>query len=237
MTAIPSRRHLHLRAIAIAILAIPLPATAQESHADDLLTVGHYLDMERVGDPQISPDGSRIVFTKSWVDKMEDRFESEIRIMDADGGRQRFLLKGSSPRWSPDGSRIAYLAPGEPSGQQIWVRWMDAEGSATQVTRETEAPTNFQWSPDGQYIYFQRFVAHPNPWPIGPAGATGGCELDRAAQDYRPHPLPLRPDRLPRGGLHAPVPGSERRRHSTAIDQRGVERGRHVRAGRGQRRV
>ena len=152
-------------ALALA-LAPPFPAAAQETHAEDLLTVGHYLDMERVGDPRISPDGTRILFTRSWINKLEDRFDSEIRIMDADGGRQRFLLEGSSPRWSPDGTRIAYLAPGEPSGQQIHVRWMDAEGATTQVTRETESPTNFQWSPDGRHIYFQRHVPHSDPWPI-----------------------------------------------------------------------
>ena len=173
-----------LAKLALAVLALttlatlisPTPATAQETPAPDLLTVGHYLDMERVGDPRISPDGTRILFTRSWVNKMEDRFDSEIRIMDADGGRQRLLLKGSSPRWSPDGTRIAYLAPGEPSGQQIFVRWMDAEGATTQVTRETEAPTNFKWSPDGQHIYFQRHVPHSDPWPIDLPAAPEGAE-------------------------------------------------------------
>ncbi len=153
-------------AAAFGALLSPLHATAQETPAVDLLTVGHYMDMERVADPQISPDGSRVVYVRSWVNQQEDRFDSEVRIMDADGGRPRFLLEGSSPRWSPDGTRIAYLAPGEPSGQQIFVRWMDAGGSMTQVTRETEAPSNFKWSPDGSYIYFQRLVPHSDPWPI-----------------------------------------------------------------------
>ncbi|MYJ18649.1 MAG: S9 family peptidase [Gemmatimonadetes bacterium] len=156
-------------AAAVAALAALLPptgVTAQETHAEDLLTVGHYLDMERVGDPRISPDGTQIVFAKSWVNRMEDRFDSEIRVMDSDGGRQRFLVEGSSPRWSPDGTRIAYLAPGDDGGQQIHVRWMDAEGSTTQVTRELQTPSNFKTSPDGAYIHFQRLVPHSNPWPI-----------------------------------------------------------------------
>ena len=156
-------------AAAVAALAALLPPThgaAQETPAADLLTVGHYLDMERVGDPRISPDGTQVVFTRSWVNQMEDRFDSEIRVMDADGGRQRFLVEGSNPRWSPDGTRIAYLAAGDPGGQQIHVRWMNAEGSTTQVTRELQTPSNFKWSPDGAYIYFQRLVPHSNPWPI-----------------------------------------------------------------------
>ena len=152
--------------LAIATLVPPTPATAQETPAPDLLTVGHYLDMERVGDPQISPDGTQVIFTRSWVNKLDDRFDSELRIMDADGTRQRFLLKGSSPRWSPDGTRIAYLAPDDQDRPQIHVRWMDAEGATTQVTRETEVPGNFRWSPDGTHIYFQRLVPHSDPWPI-----------------------------------------------------------------------
>ena len=171
-----TKRTVTLALTALAAVVAGLPAAAQEMPADDLLTVGHYLDMERVSDPRISPDGSQVVFTRSWVDKMEDRFESAVRIMDADGGRQRTLLEGSNPRWSPDGTRIAYLAEGEPEGQQIFVRWMDAEGATSQITRETEAPTNFQWSPDGAHIYFQRFVPHSDPWaidlPPAPEGAA-----------------------------------------------------------------
>ena len=158
--------HLTLAALVLVALATPPRATAQESPAADLLTVGHYLDMERVGDPQISPDGNQVVFTLSWVNQMEDGFESAVWIMDADGGRRRFLLEGSSPRWSPDGTRLAYLAPGEPQGMQIHVRWMDSEGAISPVTREIESPGNFKWSPDGEHIYFQRFVPHSNPWPI-----------------------------------------------------------------------
>ena len=171
-----TKRTVTLALTALAAVVAGLPAAAQEMPADDLLTVGHYLDMERVSDPRISPDGSQVVFTRSWVDKMEDRFESAVRIMDADGGRQRTLLEGSNPRWSPDGTRIAYLAEGETEGQQIFVRWMDAEGATSQITRETEAPTNFQWSPDGAHIYFQRFVPHSDPWaidlPPAPEGAA-----------------------------------------------------------------
>ncbi len=73
--------------------AMSLPA--QETPSDTLLTVGHYLDFERVSDPQISPDGARVVYVRAYVDKMNDRFESAIWMMDADGGRHRFLVDGS----------------------------------------------------------------------------------------------------------------------------------------------
>jgi dipeptidyl aminopeptidase/acylaminoacyl peptidase len=158
-----------------ALIAAAVPTQAQETPSDTLLTVGHYLDIERVSDPQISPDGQQIVYTRAYVDKLKDRFESAVWIMDADGSKNRFLVDGSAPRWSPDGTRIAYLAEGEPGGSQLHVRWMDAEGAVSQVTHEPENPSNHQWSPDGRHLYFQRVVPSQQEFtidlPAPPAGA------------------------------------------------------------------
>jgi dipeptidyl aminopeptidase/acylaminoacyl peptidase len=132
------------------LIAIPTLAAAQER--DDVLDLALYLEWERVSDPQISPDGRQIVYTRRWVDKMKDRWTSSLWIMDADGGRNRFLVDGSSPRWSPDGTRIAFVEEGDPTGAQIFVRWMDAEGATTQITRMEESPSDLEWSPDGQSI-------------------------------------------------------------------------------------
>ena len=109
------------------LAALAAPSRAQETASDTLLTVNHYLDWENVGDPQLSPDGSQIVYTRSWVNRLEDKWESALWIMNADGSKNRFLAKGSNARWSPDGTRIAYFAAGEPKGTQVFVRWMDAE--------------------------------------------------------------------------------------------------------------
>ena len=171
--------HHRLVAFCFAVLAIStvhLPVWAQEVPSDTLLTVDHFLDMERVGSPQISPDGSQIVFTRSRVDKMADRWQSELWIMNADGSRKRFLTKGSGPRWSPDGTRIAYLAPADPGEAQIFVRWMDAEGATSQITRVEESPTGIAWSPDGNSLGFVMLVSQKETWDISmpepPQGAT-----------------------------------------------------------------
>src|SRR5437867_5673386 len=78
--------------------------------------------------------------------------------MSADGSHHRFLVKGSDARWSPDGTRILYFADGEPKGTQIFVRWMDAEGASSQVTRLTETPTDAKWAPAGKAIAFVMLV-------------------------------------------------------------------------------
>ena len=53
---------------------VALAARAQETASDTLLTVDHYLDWEQVSDPQISPDGSQIVYTRRWVNKVDDKW-------------------------------------------------------------------------------------------------------------------------------------------------------------------
>src|SRR5439155_460202 len=150
----------------LAALAL-LPAAAvraQETASDTLLTVDHYLDWEQVNDPQLSPDGAQVIYTRRWVNKVEDKWESALWIMNADGSHNRFLVKGSDARWSPDGTRILYLADGEPKGTQLFVRWMDAEGASSQVTRVTEKPADPRWAPDGKAVAFETGERDSTPW-------------------------------------------------------------------------
>ncbi|HEY2153003.1 MAG TPA: S9 family peptidase [Vicinamibacterales bacterium] len=139
---------------------------AQETRSSTLLTTEHYLDWERVSDAQISPDGSRIVYTRQAVNKLEDKWESSLWIMNADGSQHRFLVKGTAARWSPDGKRLMFSAEGEPKGAQLFVRWIDAEGPPTQITHVSEAPRNAKWSPDGKSVAFSMFVPDNERWPI-----------------------------------------------------------------------
>ena len=139
---------------------------AQEKHAANLLTTDRYMDLERVSDAQIAPDGSRVIYTRQHVNVLEDKWDSELWIVNADGSQNRFFVKGSAARWSPDGRRVAYLADGEPKGAQVFVRWVDVDGPATPVTHVTEAPRTPRWSPDGKSIAFTMFVPEKNDLKI-----------------------------------------------------------------------
>ncbi len=153
-----------------------LPAALMAQAEPGTLSLEMYLDMESVSSPQISPDGTRIIYTRSRVDRINDRRSSGIWIMEADGSRNRFLVRGSSPTWSPDGTRIAFTAPGEPRGSQIFVRWMDAEGATTQITHVDRSPGSLRWSPDGEQIAFTMSVDDRSKWtvklPPRPQGAN-----------------------------------------------------------------
>ena len=148
---------------------------AQETPSPNRLTSEHYFDLERISSAQISPDGARIVYTRQQVNRLEDKWDSGLWIMNADGSQHRFLARGGNARWAPDGKRIMYLAEGEPRGMQIFVRWLDADGPATQVTRATEKVADAHWSPDGKSIAFSLFVPEKNKWtismPTEPRGA------------------------------------------------------------------
>lgn len=151
--------------------AIASPARGQSG----LFTVDRYVDIERVSAPRISPDGNHVVFSRSHVDLMKDAWVGMLWEMEADGTRQRALVRGGEPQWSPDGTRIAYFADAEGT-TQLWVRYMDAEGAVVQVTRGTKSPTAFRWAPDSRSIAFTMPVADSGGWVIGMPRAPAGAK-------------------------------------------------------------
>src|SRR5882724_11747337 len=103
-----------LASIVFVAMAVPPILPAQETTSFTRLTTEHYLDWERVKDAQISPDAARIVYTRQYVNQLEDKWESALWIMNGEGSQHRFLTKGWNARWSSDSKRILYLAEGEP---------------------------------------------------------------------------------------------------------------------------
>ena len=169
-------RTLRIAAASFAFATVATAAFAQTAaRPQNRIALEQYLDWEDVQAPQLSRDGSQILFTRRWVDKMNDKWESSIWLMNADGTHQRALVQGSDVHWSPDGKRIAYVGKGEPNGSQIFVRWMDAEGAATQISHLTDAPSSIEWSPDGKSLAFTMNVPVKDTWripmPTPPKGA------------------------------------------------------------------
>ena len=155
------------------------PLVAQPSAAPPAsarVTVADYLEWEDVADPQLSPDGRQIAFTRRSVDKVNDKWDTSVWLMNADGSRQRSLVSGSAPRWSPDGTKLLYIATGQPSGMQLWVRFMDGDGGTTQLTRLVEAPTDPEWSPDGAQVAFRMNVPTKETWNIALPAAPKGAK-------------------------------------------------------------
>jgi Tol biopolymer transport system component len=136
-----------------------------EARQKRLLDKATFYDMESVSSPQISPDGSTVVFSRGYVDVMADQNRSNLWVIGIDGARLRQLTDGdwsdSSPVWSPDGTRLAFLS--DRSGStQLHVMWADTRESL-QVTRLSRAPGSIVWAPDGRSIAFTNFVPDTSP--------------------------------------------------------------------------
>jgi dipeptidyl aminopeptidase/acylaminoacyl peptidase len=165
------------RLFLIAILLLGLSANL--AFADDInrLQMADVFQLEYATDPQISPDGNEIVYVRNSMDIMTDRARARLWSVRADGSEHRPItdpdVDASSPRWSPDGKRVAYVAKFE-KHSQIFVRWIDS-GQTAKLTQVTESPRELSWSPDGRSIAFSMLVpTKPRPYvelPGKPEGA------------------------------------------------------------------
>jgi len=133
--------------------------------------------LELASDPRISPDGRRIVYVRQFNDIMSDRRYSNLWIVNFDGSDHRPLTTGNysdnSPRWSPDGSSLAFVSD-RGGSTQVWRRWMDS-GQMTKLTNLTSGPSGIEWSPDGKWISLAAHVEEDGPkiitMPKPPDGA------------------------------------------------------------------
>jgi dipeptidyl aminopeptidase/acylaminoacyl peptidase len=204
-TTPPALRMALVTALCTTVLG-PAVAAGQAGASYRLLDMDTYLEMESVSGPQISPDGRHVIFTRGWVDKMEDRTRSNLWIADTDGLRVRQLTHGvwsdSSPVWSPDGARIVFLSDRDGSSQ-IHVLWLDT-GETTQLTHLEQTPHSLRWSPDGKTLAFGMRVPETTPilpvklpeYPRGAKLAPPAKVIDRIIFGYDG-----RGD-LPRGDIH-----------------------------------
>ncbi len=114
------------------------------------------MDLQRVSDPQLSPDGRWIVFVITQTNVEKNSRNSDLWILAATGGEPRRLTfspaADDSPRWSPDGKKIAYIS-GREGGSQIWMMHMDG-GEPRKITDLSTEAAGLCWSPDGRRLAF-----------------------------------------------------------------------------------
>lgn len=137
--------------LVIAVLALAAPSAAQRRP----VVIDDQFRFADVGSPDLSPDGQWVVYTVATTDAAADRRNVDLWIVKWDGSERRALThtadaSETSPRWSRDGSKIAFLSarPGPARGSQVWVLdWRG--GEARQITGVRGGVSDFDWAPDG----------------------------------------------------------------------------------------
>lgn len=164
---------------ALLLLATVSPAAAAPAEAPSkIFQPQDIFGLEYAGDPQISADGKTVAYVRNSYDIMTDRAKRAIWTIDVASGAHSPLVAGvgsyGSPRWSPDGKRLAYVST-EEGRPQLFVRWMGT-GEAVRVASLPQSPGSIAWSPDGQTIAFSMFVPSDAPKLGAPLAKPEGAQ-------------------------------------------------------------
>jgi len=150
------------------------------SNADESLALFEPMDvfdLEWATDPRVSPDGKTIIYVRKSNDIMKDRERSNLWQVSADGTNHRPLYSGlksiRSPRWSPNGEKLAFIS-NDTGSQQIHVRWID-NGETALISQLQASPSSLAWSPDGKWLAFTMNIKAPSETIVEPRKKPEGA--------------------------------------------------------------
>ncbi len=124
-----------------------------------------YWNIQKVANPQVNSSGNVVAFLKTYIDKKNDEFESEIWVMNSDGTNKSFFAKGSNFKWSNKGNTLAYLKEDENEINQIFIKSMDSrtESKISNFDRDIE---DFAWSKNDKFFAFSSFNEYDDDWVV-----------------------------------------------------------------------
>jgi dipeptidyl aminopeptidase/acylaminoacyl peptidase len=162
-----------------ALLALALAGPAA-THGAPPFSATEMMRLKRLADPQVSPDGSQVAFALTEVDLAGGRRNTDLWIAPATGGEPRRVTSSpasdSRPRWSPDGSRLAFLSTRE-GGSQVWVLDLSG-GEPRRLTSLATGADAFAWV-DGR-----RLLVGTEVFPE--CGADDACNTRKLGEAGKP---------------------------------------------------
>ena len=144
-----------IRQILLLTLLLSTPLSAQRKR---LITLVDLIEVPRLSSPRLAPDGSQILYVQREADWEENKTISHVWRVNADGTNSIQLTNGEngegSPRWSPDATRISFVARrGKADKNQIFLI-SNGGGEGIQLSDHATGLSSTTWTPDGAYIYF-----------------------------------------------------------------------------------
>ncbi len=136
------------------------PAAAQDARRP--MTVDDALDLVSVGGALVTPDGTRVFFSRSELDWAGNKRETKYYMVPAEGGEPyEYIGKegGSSFQFSPDGRYLTFTRAVDGKNQLFWMR--TSGGEATQLTKHETAVSQYVWSDDSTKIFFRATDKRP----------------------------------------------------------------------------
>jgi dipeptidyl aminopeptidase/acylaminoacyl peptidase len=137
-------------------LVLTVAATCAAEAAGRPMTAADLQAIERISDPQVSPDGGRVVYTVGVPDLAANRIARNLWMVSVQTGVTRALTttgRDSLGRWAPDGRRIAFVSQRD-GGAQLYVMNVDEPAEPVRLTRVSGGVDNIVWSGDGQLLAF-----------------------------------------------------------------------------------
>lgn len=144
--------------VVVTVCVLIVPSVLIRAQTARPMGIVDLLNIPRVADPEISPDGRLILYTRGDADWKANRRITHVWRAAVDGGAPVQLTSGAegeaSPRWAPDGRTIAFTAKrGDDEAAQIYLLPIDG-GEARRLTSHASAVSEISWASDGGSIYF-----------------------------------------------------------------------------------
>lgn len=140
--------------------------------------------LEYAFDPQISPDGTQVIYRRNGFDIMTDKSKGNLWIVNIDGTSHRKLtsreVNESQARWSPNGDRIAFVSSTN-KGAEVYMYWVNT-GQIAKLTQLEKSPSSLTWSPQGNSLAFTMKIDEKPPVIVKEPAKPKGAEWAKPAR-------------------------------------------------------